>query len=225
MNLVIMAAGLGTRLVPINTIPKGLIPIGNKTIIEGNIEIILDATDIEKIVIVTNKKFRNMYADFLKGFKQQYEIVVNEYVERGNGYSLFAAREAMSTDQFILIMSDHYFSRPFVQKAIVGEGLAVDRDPIYIDIDDATKVLTDSKGHVRDIGKKIRKYNCFDTGFFIMGKSIFKHASAVEKKRKQFGLSKIIKETKPKTVDVTRELWVDIDNLRDLEYAREHVLG
>ena len=227
MNLVILAAGYGSRLAENSSTPKGLITIRKRRIVEDSIETILGVVGIEKIVIVTNERFRNEYSGFFtdrfKDSEKRIDIVVNTSVHRGNGYSFYLAKDAISTDKFILIMSDHYFSESFVRKAIQGEGLAVDADPIYVDLNDATKVMTDSQGYVRDIGKNLPKFNYIDTGFFILDRSIFRIASIIEEKQSKIGLSDIIREARIGTIDVTRNLWIDIDTFEDLQYARKHV--
>lgn len=219
MDVVILAAGYGTRLND-NNFPKGLIKINDESIVESNIKKINYVTKINKIIVVTNRIFENVYKLFLKKIEIKHEIIINESVERGNGYSLFLAEKGISTNEFIMIMSDHLFSEAFIRKAISGRGLAVDKAPIYYDLEDATKVLVDSKGYIVSIGKKLTKFNCIDTGFFILDKSIFEVIRIITNRQKNLGVSDIIRESRCKTVDVTGNLWIDIDTQLDLEFAR-----
>ena len=124
--------------------------------------------------------------------------------------------------KFALIMSDHLFSKSFTRIASLGEGLAIDADPIYYDFDDATKVLVDSEGYVKDIGKNLSEFNYIDTGFFIFKKSIFNVIEEIVDERVKFGVSDIIKKARSKTVDVTGNFWMDIDTENDLLFARTH---
>jgi len=221
MNLVILAAGYGTRINENSEIPKGLIKIKDKSIIETNIENINDVINISKLILITNKKYFNLYDDFLNIFDIKYEILINNSIERGNGYSFFLAKQGVNTDEFILIMSDHVFSKSFIRSAILGRGLAVDSDPIYVDYDDATKVLTDSKGRIKKIGKKLKNYNFIDTGFFILNKNIFSYSDEIELLHDKFGVSDIIRKAKINIIDVTKNTWVDIDTKKDLKVAKE----
>jgi len=221
MNLVILAAGYGTRINENSEIPKGLIKIKDKSIIETNIENINDVINISKLIMITNKKFFNLYDDFLTIFDIKYEILINNSIERGNGYSFFLAKQGVNTDEFILIMSDHVFSKSFIRSAILGRGLAVDSDPIYVDYDDATKVLTDSKGRIKKIGKNLKNYNFIDTGFFILNKNIFSYSDEIERLHDKFGVSDIIRKVKISVIDVTNNIWVDVDTKKDLKVAKE----
>jgi choline kinase len=218
MDVVILAAGYGTRLN--NNLPKGLIKINDESIVESNIKRIHDVTKINKIIVVTNRIFENSYKLFLEKLEIKHETIINESVERGNGYSLFLAEKGISTNKFIMIMSDHLFSKAFIRRAISGSGLAVDKAPIYYDLEDATKVLVDSKGYVKSIGKNLTKFNYIDTGFFILDKSIFEVIKGITNRQKKVGVSDIIRESRCKTVDVTGNFWIDIDTQLDLEVAR-----
>ena len=115
--------------------------------------------EITKTIIVTNKMSKEQYDTHLKNMNFNYEIILNTCVERGNGYSFYLSHEMISSEKFVLIMSDHLFSKSFTRKALLGDGLAVDADPIYYDFDDATKVLVDSEGYVKDIGKNLSEFN------------------------------------------------------------------
>ena len=220
MDVVILAAGYGTRLNSNNNFPKGFIKIGDISIVERNIINIYNVSEINKIIVVTNKIFKNAYNSFLKKLEKKHITIINEYIERGNGYSLFLAEKRISTNKFIMIMSDHLFSKAFIRRAISGNGLAVDKAPIYYDLEDATKVLVDSKGYVKSIGKNLTKFNYIDTGFFILDKSIFEVAKVIANRQKKLGVSDIIRESKCKTVDITGNFWIDIDTQIDLEVAR-----
>ena len=219
MNLVILAAGYGTRLNGKSNIPKGLMIIKNISIMERNIKYITDFLNITKLIIVTNEKFVDSYKELLSKFIIEKKIIVNDFVERGNGYSFFLAKKGVNSDEFILIMSDHIYSRSFISLAILGRGLAVDSDPIYIDYEDATKVLVDSNGYIENIGKNLKYYNYIDTGFFILNKNIFYYSDKIEKEIKKFGVSDIIREAKINVIDVTKNVWIDIDTKNDLSIA------
>jgi len=217
-----LAAGYGTRLNDLNDCPKGLMKINNKAIIERNIENINAVEEITKTIIVTNKMSKEQYDTHLKNMNFNYEIILNTCVERGNGYSFYLSREMISSEKFVLIMSDHLFSKSFTRKASLGDGLAVDADPIYYDFDDATKVLVDSEGYVKDIGKNLSEFNYIDTGFFIFKTSIFTVIEEIVNKQEKFGVSDIIKNARISTVDVTGNFWMDIDTQNDLKFARTH---
>ncbi|MEM2555044.1 MAG: sugar phosphate nucleotidyltransferase, partial [Nitrososphaerota archaeon] len=109
MKAVILAAGKGTRLLPITeTIPKGMLEIApGKTIIDliiSNIEEI----GIKEIIIVTRPKFSHL---FNERYGVRVKIVETEYEEFGNLQSLetFFKQLDIEDDEVLVIMSDHIF--------------------------------------------------------------------------------------------------------------------
>jgi choline kinase len=102
---IILAAGMGVRLKELNRgIPKGFISLGDdKPIIEYSIDALL-ACGIKDIIIVTG--FMDKHYENLRSRYPQIKTVRNEkYSETGTMYSLWCARDLLSTD-FILLESD-----------------------------------------------------------------------------------------------------------------------
>ncbi|MBC7131199.1 hypothetical protein H5T51_08345, partial [Candidatus Bathyarchaeota archaeon] len=147
-----------------------------------------------------------------------------------NARSLKAAEEAVKTfDSFMLLMSDHYFEKAIIEKALENLSrrplLCVDKKPCYIpQVKDATKVLLNAKGYVMDIGKNITRWNAIDTGLFILDKTIFKTLHQLEKIKTNLTISECIKHLslniKPVFgCEVSGHLWLDIDTPQDVKFA------
>jgi len=72
VKAIILAAGYATRLYPYNKdLPKALLPIAGKPIIEYTIQKIAACRDIEKIYIVTNNKFFKQFESWLTEYQDQ----------------------------------------------------------------------------------------------------------------------------------------------------------
>lgn len=71
MKIVILAAGYATRLEPLTlTVPKSLLEVGKKKIIDRIIEKITSLKGgVDSICIVTNSKFFSVFNEWLKGSK------------------------------------------------------------------------------------------------------------------------------------------------------------
>ena len=68
MDILILAAGFGTRLYPITiNLPKALIKLNNKPIIEHSIEK-LNMLNPENIYILSNNRFYPKFLDWLKSY-------------------------------------------------------------------------------------------------------------------------------------------------------------
>ncbi|MDP2922528.1 MAG: nucleotidyltransferase family protein [Candidatus Omnitrophota bacterium] len=79
MRVLILAAGYGTRLYPLTlNLPKSLVPIGNKPLMNFLIEKINDLEknfSIEEMIVVSNNKFYNDFLDWKKRYQVNAKIV------------------------------------------------------------------------------------------------------------------------------------------------------
>lgn len=114
MHIVIMAAGEGSRMRPFtNTIPKPLLKVAGKTLIEHNIENIIDNFDsIFCIVQYKKEKFKEYFWDSYKG-KQ---ITYIEQIDRsGTGAAILSLDWHISGD-FIVISGDDMYDADDIMK-------------------------------------------------------------------------------------------------------------
>ena len=95
-----------------------------------------------------------------------------------NGVSLLAA-EPLAAPHFFLQMVDHLFADVALGKLValpfdVGEGgrVLVDRAPVNLDLDDATKVQLAGR-RVEAIGKKLEPWDAIDAGCFVLTHAVF----------------------------------------------------
>jgi CDP-L-myo-inositol myo-inositolphosphotransferase len=212
MDAVILAAGLGKRMGE----TKPILNIFGIPLIEHTLRRI----NARNVVIVYHDP-RIPQIIRKKGFKVK--LVYNPYPERGNGYSLYLAREYIQ-DDFILVMGDHLFDESFFHEAFIPEKttLLVGKSTL-IDPEEATKVKI-RDGKIVDIGKEITSYDYYDTGFFICKPSIFEYAHDLINQQKRVSLSEIIRrivKIEGVAARITDADWVDIDFPEDLEKAEK----
>ncbi len=215
MKAVLLCSGLARRM---DGQVKPLIKVGGREILYRSMRL-LEKHGIQEFTVVVNKRNREEIERFLRDNGFKFEIVVNDAPERGNGYSLYLAKEKVS-GKFVLAMGDHVFGEEFVRKAVRGTGLICDRNPRFIDPDEATKVKVD-EGRVAEIGKKLEDFDCFDTGFFILDESIFDSAEKLVMEAETVELSDVVRKAKPQVTFVDGELWMDVDTPKDVRKAEE----
>src|SRR6056300_1513132 len=151
---VILAAGRGSRLLlglKKNNL-KILTKINNKTLILENIKNIKKYLKVKKIFIVGGYNFK-ILKQFFKTNKNV-TLINNMEWKKGNGYSLDTALKYLKNNTFFLLAGDHFFSKNL---------------EFFHDINNATKIFS-KKNIIYNIGKEIKKFNGFDTGFFIINK-------------------------------------------------------
>lgn len=163
MQAIILAAGLSKRLRPLtDAVPKCLLKIGEKSILELTINNILE-NGVNDFVIVTGYR-ENMIKDFVA---QSYpEIKVKfltnrDYEDNNNSYSLWMTTEYISGDA-LLLDSDIIFDHRIIPKLIESgyeNCLAVNRKHILSE--EEIKVLIDSANKIQHIGKEFDPQSAF----------------------------------------------------------------
>ncbi|HHI00142.1 MAG TPA: CDP-alcohol phosphatidyltransferase, partial [Thermococcus litoralis] len=137
MKAVILAAGLGTRMGELSSeTPKGLIKVVGREILYRTMKI-LENQGIDEFVVITNPLYKEKFEEFLKKNNFKYRLVINNFPEKGNGYSLYLARPYVS-EKFVLVMSDHIYEEAFIRKALKGKGLVVDKEGKFTNMEEAT---------------------------------------------------------------------------------------
>jgi glucose-1-phosphate thymidylyltransferase len=82
MKAVILAGGYATRLWPLTKhIPKALLPIAGKPIIDFILEQMTQIAEIDRIIVSTNASFENHFRYWLRGISQQMRSTIKIVVE------------------------------------------------------------------------------------------------------------------------------------------------
>ena len=144
--------------------------------------------------------------------------------EKGNLYSFMAAKESFQKE-FLLCMGDHIFN-PQIVKSLMNVNLEdiliLATDKTNHSLDD-TKVLEEN-GKILNVGKKISRWNCVDTGFFLCSPKIFAYGEKAQK----LGASEfadcvrlVARDGCARVFDITGKHWVDVDTKKDIERAKK----
>ncbi|AAC07344.1 bifunctional L-myo-inositol-1-phosphate cytidylyltransferase/CDP-L-myo-inositol myo-inositolphosphotransferase [Aquifex aeolicus] len=219
---VILAGGEGNRLKPLTEeVPKALLKVAGRELLYRTIKQLQDV-GVKNFVIVVNKKFEGKVKAFLKEHNFEAEVIPNEHPEKENGYSLYLAKGRIK-GEFAVVMSDHIYEKAFLEKAVEGKGLIVDRLGLYINKNEATKVKCE-EGRIKYIGKNLEKYDGFDTGFFVLDESIFEVAEEALKEQKKLTMSELAKRAQIPCTEVSGYFWMDVDTPEDVEKAKKYLV-
>jgi len=122
LNAIILAAGKGERLLPLtNNIPKCMIKLGEKSLLERTIEV-LRMCNINDISVVTGYRSETINFPNVTYFKNE------EYNTTNMTESLFCARKKLN-DSVILSYTDIVYEKKIVQQVLNFKGdfgIAVD---------------------------------------------------------------------------------------------------
>ncbi len=139
-----MAAGYATRLYPLtHNMPKALLPVGGKAMIDILLEKIFNVPDVDRIYVVSNDKFYLQFVWWLgkNQGKDKVEILNDNTTNEENrlgavGDLLFAINEKNIDDELLVIAGDNLFSVPlnnFVEFAKEKEKVCIGVYDVFIE--------------------------------------------------------------------------------------------
>src|SRR3989344_2850174 len=237
MKAVICAAGEGKRMRPYtDEMPKALLPIGEKTIIEYLLDN-LSASGIRDVVVVVGYgalKVKEKVGSRYKNCSITY-VLNEEYATTNNIYSLWLAREHI-TDGMIFFNGDIVFHQGILSCILsntVSNSFAA--DPFSDLQDDAMKVVLRG-GRMRKIGKHLAEdANAWAIGIYKLSQeaseAYFEEAGKLfEEGEKNVSFVvplQAIAEKFPllKHKVLPQYQWVEIDTPEDYENAKKKVFG
>ncbi len=224
---VILAGGSSSRLIKCTGgKPKWSIKLRGKPIISFPINA-LRSVGVTKFIVVVAKKWHREMNKLLKKLSIDYQLVINNHVERENGYSFLLGKDHVTSNHFYLSMSDHIYSSKLLltlrHKKYSKADLVIcgDREPLFINVAEATKILSDNRGNILAIGKNIRPFTHVDTGVFLINKKMFRVAEDLASMTEKFTMSDIVNKAVKyryfvKVATIYRGYWTEIDTVDDL---------
>jgi len=230
---VILAAGDGDRLGSLTaTCPKVLLPINDKKLISYPIEA-LAAAGIREIAIVVGYLADKVVEALGNGsnFGVRLQYIFNPDYLGGTAISVYKARDWLQGDPFVLCMGDHLIKETPIKRLLnrqtFNETLCVDYTPArYHQLAEATKVIVDSAGCIKNIGKHLTYWDALDTGVFLLTENFFE---ALDELIPCLGINIEISDVIHFLVsrghrfdicNVSGYFWVDVDTEEDLNMVR-----
>lgn len=224
---VILAAGTGTRLADSRgDVPKPLMTVAGVPLIQHALNHAHSAGCREAIVVIGHEAARVRADIEALGHPLTVRFTTTPDATLPNGVSLLAA-ESLAAPQFFLQMVDHLFASTTLDRLAAGfrasEGgrVLVDRAPVDLDLEDATRVRV-SGAHVTAIGKGIEPWDAIDAGCFVLTHAIFdalRRAPAEEPRSVSSGMRQLVAQGLLRAVDVSGTRWMDVDTPGDRQAA------
>jgi choline kinase len=233
MRGVILAAGGGTRLASLTVgRPKPLVPVLGRRPLDYTLEAFAQAGIKEMGLVVGYRG--GMLAEYLRTHRYGMRIrcLLNSDYKRGNGSSIYAAREFAGREPFVVAMADHMISSEILQRLlstpVQGAMLCVDRQAqAPPQLNDATRVWVDEKGFILRMGKTLEHWNAVDVGVFLFRRTIFPLlANLMEDETRPCTVTRAVRRLIAsgeglRACDVSGYFWLDVDTPDDLAYARQ----
>jgi len=223
MKAVILAGGLGTRLKPFTEIiPKPLLPIGEKSVLEIQIEK-LNKHGFNEIYLATN--YRSQYIENFFGDGSRYGVklrISKEKIPLGTAGPLLLLKKeliepflVMNGDILTLMNFTKFFQFASSQKSLLTISIKKEITPF------AFGNIIFKNDLVIDIHEKPDIMMYILAGIYYMRPEIFE----LFPKEKYFGMDNLIKTMLKENLPISKfdlnEYWLDIGRLNDYERAQK----
>lgn len=239
MQTIILAAGIGTRLkAKTDTVPKALIEIGGKSLLEYSFEALLQ-NGINDVIIVVG----HLRESIMRKFGTRYRGLSIDYVQNkkyavtGSMYSLAMVKNRID-DDILLLESDLLYEPRAIKilldanhrNAILVTELSGSGDEVYICVNDQRQIIELGK----DVCQNSRKNSIGELAGISRFESKFL-GLLFAKAREDFergALRYHYEECVFRTSQVSRPVyavpaenlaWIEIDTEKDLQKARERI--
>jgi len=190
MQAVILAAGKGTRMLPLTeTKPKPLLKVANRTILEHNLEQLREIA--EEVIIVTgykNELIENFFGNRFKDIEIKY---VRQKEALGTGDALKMAAGLLK-DKFLVLNGDDLYFKEDIKKVLVREPCILLKES---ENPENFGVVMIENNEVVEIEEKPENFrgNLVNTGLYFLNKGIFDFK--IEKsKRGEYELTDYVKK-------------------------------
>jgi len=210
MKAVILAAGKSTRTHPLTiNRPKGLLKVGNKTILGSTLNKLEGLVD-EAIIVIGHcgKQISDHFGSSYGKIKLTY---VQQKKQLGTGNALSAA-ETLISERFIVLMGDDMYGREDMERCLDNDYCILAKE--VKDVSNFGEVILKDK-FLSDIKEKPKSASegLANTGLYVLDKSIFSILNKLKKSsRDEYELTDAVRVfSKKKKIMVERaEFWLSI---------------
>ena len=232
MKALILAAGFGSRLLPITEqLPKSLVSVNGKPILFKQIENLLE-NGVEDITIISGYKAEIMEKRVHEKWPFIKIIESVDYATTNNMYSAYLGIKSIGTNESILMMNADVFYDSSVVKELLNFEWA---NAIVTDIgtynEESMKVVEEN-GHLIEISKTITKERALGSSIDVYKfspdglKAFYNKCDEYINEKKELkkwsevALNDILNEVEFKACPLVGR-WFEIDNHDDLAQAEE----
>ena len=223
MPAVILCAGMGTRMGELTRdIPKPLLHIGNKTLLEYKLESLPE--EIDKIVLVIGYKGKKIKEAFGNYFRKIPIVYVEDRTVSGTAHALWQAKDVVRR-RFVVMMGDDIYSSEAIKKcvqfdfSIVGKTETIDKP--------GDRIVTDSNNNLIDFVTHEKYRTIRDgaglifTGLYSLTADIFNYEPVKLELKDEWGLPQtLLKVIGDHHVEIIEtDFWIQITDREDLRKA------
>lgn len=233
MKGIVLCAGQGTRMQPFTfTLPKTLLPLGNRPILDFCIQKLIDVGIVEICVVIN--PFQKSIAEYLKKYSHSCSITVIYQTEQlGISHGLKMAQSFLGNDPFILLLGDNLINEPLdlLMKTFEEKG---SQGTIYLTAVDNPQDfgIAEIEGEtIKSLVEKPleSKSNLAVIGAYLFDQTIFDAINQIAPSQRgeleiTDAIQKMISDGRKVTFSITRKPYFDVGTLDRWLKANEWVL-
>lgn len=222
MKAIIIAAGKGTRLLPLTeNMPKPMVPVSGKPILEHILNELPE--EISEVVIIVGylaDQIKDYFGDAHKGRRIAY---VHQKELLGTAHALGLCRHLIAPgEKFLYLVGDD-----FHKKQALAKLLSNDRAVLVKEHEEPQRfgvIEVDEAGFVKSIEEKPKnpKSNLVSTGAYVLDENIFHYPAKLEEVGEYYITDQVQKmmQDYPMKVEVT-DFWHPVGYPKDIAIAEE----
>jgi choline kinase len=229
-NIVILSAGIGSRLRPLTSdLPKTCIKVGEKTIISRLVSQVTSSNEEQNIITVIGYLGDKVVAELSGKFPDVNFVFNDDYESTNNLFSCMLALRSISNGDVVIVNGDCIYEDEIVTKMLSLEvsSIAVDRSIYY---SESMKVSV-SDGFVKEISKDLKEgpnvFTSIDLYYFSENDwrfllNIMEEICASGRLGEwtEVAIDQLTKSKNVGVIDFADKNWVEVDNIEDLNKAK-----
>ncbi|BDZ71653.1 sugar phosphate nucleotidyltransferase [Methanobacterium petrolearium] len=233
MIAVILAAGMGERLMPLTRDkPKTLLEINNTTIIERMVKNCLNNQIKEYLVVVghNQEKVAKECHQLAQKYDVTFSIVENlKYNKTNTGVSTYLAVQKLKNKDFIIINGDNVFDEKIIENLLKSKSTAMIIDN-YKQLNQESFKISIKGSIIKDMGKQIDIES--SSGEFIgiskvasgdvelFGQILLRLTQEDPQQYYDIAYVELSRKSKVDFVYTNGLKWTEIDDINDFNYAK-----
>jgi len=229
MNVIILAAGFGSRLKDLTKDKgKALVELKNKPLIDYALQF-TDHSKVNKRVIVGGYTFEKLKVHIDKANPHKIVLLENKQFDKGSILTLLTAKDYLTTD-FLLMNVDHVYAPEMFEKITKNiSGITAVIDSARNIVEDDMKVKLDKNKRISAIDKRLTDYDAGYIGMTLVSQdSLPAYLSAVDAVLKIKGEGAVVEPILQhlsengfpiNTVDIAGLPWCEMNTQEEREYA------
>ena len=225
MKAVILAAGAGTKVMPLTeNIPKVLISVGNKPLLSNSISV-LKSSGIDDIGIVVGYK-KEKIKEFVHRENLKNITLIEQPKISGTANAVQISKDFVGNDNFLVIMGDNLYSPNDLKEILNYNKNCVGAIETNV-AGNYDKVMHDD-WKLKEITENLSKTdsNLINVGAYLFTPKIFSSIEKTTKRRSEFNITdsiNILSKEEEVKVHKFKDYWFDIGTIEDIIKAEEHL--